>query len=206
MTDIELIKYYVDLLIIQYKSKPKARATIEALISVLMITQIIKELKHAYNINTARGPFQDILGKYIGLARTATGFAFDRDYFAYISYDDTPPAPGKAGYGTYLIPFDDVEFLSYISELQSKYELTDEEYRIVQRFKVLRNNLDMTTTNIDNAIFETFGGAIIFTDHQDMSITYEVPEGLANIAAIAQTQDLLPRPCGVDLNLVIIPD
>jgi hypothetical protein len=206
MTDAELIKYYVDLLIIQYKSKPKARATIEALISVLMITKIIRDLKHSYNVDTARGPFQDILGKYIGLARTATGFAFDRDYFAYIAYSDNPPVPGKEGYGTYDIPFADVEFLAYESELQSKYELTDEEYRIVQRFKILRNNLDMTTTNIDNAIFSIFGGAIIFTDHQDMAITYEVPEGLANIAAIAQTQDLLPRPCGVDLNLVIIPN
>lgn len=59
-------KYYEDLLIIQYKTQPKARATIGALVSQ---TGIPSAIINGFDLNTAEGKNLDIIGQYIGLKR-----------------------------------------------------------------------------------------------------------------------------------------
>jgi hypothetical protein len=77
MTTEEIIKYYVDLLIIQYKSKPKARAHIETIIKNIIADQIYTQVRDAYDLETATGKQLDILGKYIGLSRVGRTFSGD---------------------------------------------------------------------------------------------------------------------------------
>lgn len=72
MTNIELTEYYQNLLIIQYKTKTKAPAHITALIDTIMIFELIENVQNAYEIDTSIGTQLDVLGKYLGLSRTAS--------------------------------------------------------------------------------------------------------------------------------------
>ena len=60
--------YYSNLLILQYHNKPKAKATIEASVSLLP-DSLIQEVTDGFDLNTAVGKQLDILGEYIGLSR-----------------------------------------------------------------------------------------------------------------------------------------
>lgn len=65
----EYTDYYADLLILQYKTQPKARATISALTSQVIADGILLDVINGFNLLTAVGKQLDILGKYIGLSR-----------------------------------------------------------------------------------------------------------------------------------------
>ena len=73
-----LIEYYADLLIIQYKTKANASATITAIIKALMIYDIITDVKNGYSLDTAIGRQLDVLGKYTGVSRSIDGVDFTR--------------------------------------------------------------------------------------------------------------------------------
>lgn len=88
MTEQEFEDYYSDLLILQYKTLPKARATISALVKQAVDGGFLLQLVNAFNLDTAIGKQLDILGKYIGLNRitkvmignTGTNVLTDGDY------------------------------------------------------------------------------------------------------------------------------
>lgn len=69
MTNQELIDYYCNLLIIQYRDKDKARGTVAALAEQVVSDQITTQVQDAFNLETAVGAQLDILGKYIGISR-----------------------------------------------------------------------------------------------------------------------------------------
>ena len=69
----DLIRYFTNLLILQYKNKPRAKATIEALTrNAFSDTQnniFPIEVQNAYDLDTATGKQLDVLGKYLGYDR-----------------------------------------------------------------------------------------------------------------------------------------
>jgi hypothetical protein len=75
MTTDELVKYYADLLILQYKNKPNAYATVQAVVKPLMMDQLPLQVLDALNIDTAVGAQLDIIGKYVGVSRRAVTFS-----------------------------------------------------------------------------------------------------------------------------------
>lgn len=74
MTDQELIDYYAKLLILQYREKPKAFATIQTLVTPVIMDQLPLAVQDAFDIDTAVGVQLDVLGKYAGVSRTAYDF------------------------------------------------------------------------------------------------------------------------------------
>ena len=64
-------EYYSNLLILQYHNKPKAKATIEAVVNLLP-DELIQEVINGFDIETAKGKQLDILGEYIGVDRFYT--------------------------------------------------------------------------------------------------------------------------------------
>lgn len=77
MTTQELIDYYADLLVIQYVGKPKAYATIQALVKMVIMDQLPISVQNAFNLvgpDIAVGAQLDTLGKYLGVTRTGYGF------------------------------------------------------------------------------------------------------------------------------------
>lgn len=74
MTTQEIINYYANLLILQYKEKPKAYATIQALVTGVIMDQLPVAVQDAFNLDTAVGVQLDVLGKYAGVSRTVYDF------------------------------------------------------------------------------------------------------------------------------------
>ena len=73
MTNDELKIYYADLLASQYRDKPKAYATVKAIIDILIMNQLAQQVKDAFNLDTAIGVQLDTLGKYQGVTRYSFG-------------------------------------------------------------------------------------------------------------------------------------
>lgn len=79
MTTQELINYYANLLVMQYKGKPRAYATIQSVVEPFIMDQIAFSVRDAYNIDTAGGVQLDVLGKYAGVTRKVRTFAGNVD-------------------------------------------------------------------------------------------------------------------------------
>lgn len=73
MTNQELIDYYADLLILQYRGKEKARATIQALTKLVIMDQLPVAVQDAFGVQTAVGAQLDVIGKYAGASRSGYG-------------------------------------------------------------------------------------------------------------------------------------
>lgn len=74
MTTQQLIDYYASLLILQYVGKPKAYATVQTMVSGVIMDQLPTQVQNGFDIETAVGKQLDILGKYVGVVRSGTGF------------------------------------------------------------------------------------------------------------------------------------
>jgi hypothetical protein len=197
MTNDELKKYYVDLLIRQYHELPKARGTVGAYVKQAIADQIIKQVGEAFDIETAFGNQLDFIGKYVGVSRYINGLDITRDYFALVPYDDGSPET-YAGYSTYdATPTG--YFRKYITE-GSSYRMTDDEMRRLIKLKIRQHKSDHSLQDIDDIIDEFFGDTCLTTDGGDMTITYAFTiDGSDNLPVIAAFTDALPKPAGVDV-------
>lgn len=81
-TTDDIVTYYTDLLIIQYIRKPKARATIDAIVRPVIMDQLPTQVNNAFDIETAVGAQLDVLGKYTGVSR------YSRTFTGPITLDD----------------------------------------------------------------------------------------------------------------------
>lgn len=73
MTTQDLINYYANLLVLQYIGRPKAYATIQTLVTPVIMDQLPTQVENAFDITTAVGVQLDVLGKYAGVTRTGYG-------------------------------------------------------------------------------------------------------------------------------------
>jgi hypothetical protein len=201
-----LIDYYTNLLIIQYHNKPKARATIEAMITEGMIYDLAILVRDGFNLETAVGAQLDIIGKYVGVNRVVTGTAFTRSYYGYAEYGDVTPFAFNPMivYGA-AIP--DVQFRNYKESSQSLYALTDEEMRAMIKLAIVRNNSNASVRDIDNLLYALFGSDVYFLDRQNMTIvSYMLGDKYSRVFQIAKSSGLLPNPAGVGTVITVVPD
>lgn len=76
MTTQDIINYYANLLIIEYISQPNAYATIQALVSLVIMSQLPTQVQNGFNLDgTAQGVQLDVLGEYNGVTRSGVNFA-----------------------------------------------------------------------------------------------------------------------------------
>src|ERR1700677_5062500 len=91
MTTQELINYYANLLILEYIGKPNSYATIQALVTPVIMSQLPIAVQSACNMDgSAVGVQLDVLGKYAGVTRNGYGLQGqpisldDVDFFSFI--------------------------------------------------------------------------------------------------------------------------
>lgn len=84
--------------------------------------------------------------------------------------------------------------------------LNDEQYRVIIKFKILKNNVGTSMKEIDDAIYEYFGNSILVNNNKDMSITYILNNSLSAIIPILINENLLPAPLGVGVNAITSAD
>ena len=204
-TNAELIQYYTELLILQYKL-PRAEAHVEALMSAAVAYELAVAVRDGYDIETAVGHQQDVLSKYLNTRRIASGIDYTLTYFGYGQYteDFTEFQP----YGTYSGDNMDSLYLSYLSEFDGVFSLTDEELRFVHRLAAVRNNLTGTLPEVDEIMERLFGvGNYELDDGQDMTVEYrflDTPENRTRVT-VAESQSLIPKPAAVQSSFSFVP-
>ncbi len=75
MTDTELKRYYANLLLLQYRGKTNAYATIQALVKPVIMNQLPLAVQSAFDLETAVGKQLDVVGKYQGVTRYGRDFS-----------------------------------------------------------------------------------------------------------------------------------
>lgn len=73
-TTQSLINYYANLLVLQYRQKPKAYATVQLLASLGIIDQLPIAIQAGFSLDAATGVQLDVLGKYAGVSRQGYDF------------------------------------------------------------------------------------------------------------------------------------
>lgn len=198
----QIVEYYTNLLIIQYNQQPKARATISLFINELMASGVIFDVRDGYNIDTAIGLQLDILGKYIGVDRyystqNLTG------YFSMSTYMDDPSDTTKIGFANYTdVGIKTGKWLTYNDILSQTTALSDSDFRILLKLKILQNNCNSSDGEIDNGIFNLFGELLIPQDNYDMTMNYIVDPSIFALIDIANQKGVLPKSMGVEIILL----
>lgn len=201
MTDLtKLIEYYIDLLIIQYHNKPKARATIKIFISeLLQLYALIREVEKAFDINTAIGYQLDIVGKYFGVVRNFVGLDFGYKYFSF-QYQG-----GDEDGLSFKIIGDDTtgKFRTLYGEKTYQYDLDDEQFRILIKLRdIALHNEVLSLKYIQDLCFYLLKGEVDIKPTPDKVMSLDFYFKDTNLLQIFQTYDkLLPAPAGVKVNV-----
>lgn len=165
-TSQEFQNYYADLLILQYKTQPKARATIQALAKEVYGSGSLLDIVNGFNLDTAVGKQLDTLGKYIGLNRKV-----------------------KVNIGS-----------------SDTNILTDEQYRILLKLKLVQNTNFSSTAQIRAALYELFPNDIRLFDPRTMTYEYQLSTLFNDLVNVIIAEELLPLPMGVGYNINVVPD
>lgn len=200
----EINQYYADLLILQYQ-RPKAIAEIKLLASLIYANMLFLQIRDkTYNIDESVGEPLDFIGKWVGVDRYFKGQRFDnKKFFAFYDWNaEDEPNVLQGGFQDWNnIREDDAPFLTYEDLLLTKNKLNDNDFRILLKLKVIKNNVPLYAKNIDEAIKEVFGDLVYTTWGECMELTYHYDYSLRAIIDLAKEKNVLPIPTGVNLKL-----
>lgn len=202
----DLISYYANLLILQYRSKTKAVDHIKNIMESQVIYDLMRDVENGYNIDDAVGVQLDILAKYVGASRVIT---VQEDitgvHWGFVDYLETTPYENVVGVVDYSqTPLPEADMINYDSGVNSNYVLTDTELRFIIRLKIIQNNSNYSPDSIDNLLFDAFGDKIQMNDNLNMTVEYFVDKSVFPLLEISLT--LLPKPMAVKLLITIVED
>lgn len=198
-----LVAYYADLLIGQYRTKPKARATVAAFTAGadgqhgLLGNVLALQVRAAFDLDTAVGKQLDILGKYIGASRYFFGLDLNKSFLQVIDYDDPNPgaAVGMADYDAVVQP-PSWYTMTYDDFVENT--LTDDEYRRVLHFLAAVKNSDYAYGTLDSICYTFFFANVNLKVTGNMAYTYQhLTSDGDNLFSIIKQMGLLPAPAGV---------
>ncbi len=194
--DREAVKeYYANLLILQYRNKPKARKTIKLWVDLFLGDGLVFQLPDILDIDKASGACLDIIGKILDCPRIVHGITIGRKYFQFHKVQD-PNGFSRVGYPQ------KAAFKTIVNSNLSKYALDDTNYRMLLKFKALANVLRGSIADMDEALYSVFGDNVILQDNKDLTISYIVKTD--NILAVeaAKLLGYFKAPCGVSVDYV----
>lgn len=179
------------LLIWQYRGKPKARGTIEAIYNES--SEVFKSalaLGDVLNIDKATGYALDLVGRHVGIGRQLPSI-INRVYFGWYGDDSA------AGFGM-------GEWYRYGASLKDPLIMGDDDYRFMIKAKILKNYQKGDLDDLIGAVRYLFGDSANIADAYDMTMTVILPFGQLNaLQTYAITNlDILRRPVGVKYNFL----
>lgn len=202
----QLKDYYSNLLIVQYNGKPKAQAHIKFLVDLVFANVLLLQIQDAFDWRTAVGVQLDIIGKWVGVSRNYNGsLLWGNTYLSYPKSNDLVPMDEtdalQHGYSDYsTFETDTGNVLTYKNLGYVEQQLSDDDYRTVIGLKIIKNNINHTAKNIDDAIWEYFNEQV-YTTWDDFEITYHYPASLTTIIEVCNYKNVLPAPTGVSIVL-----
>jgi hypothetical protein len=155
MTLSEILDYYAGLLIIQYKNKTKAKATVKLMVNQSICDDLVQIEETCFDLDTAIGIQLEILGKIVGVERDIYGLDLGHTYFNFTRYIGSPASDGFGRYADYP-----EEELFYRYNNYAIYSLTDFELRSLIYLKIIFNNKYSSFKNLKESIYAKFSNDI----------------------------------------------
>lgn len=189
---------YTSLITSEHSDKPKFVAMVAAVAGAFGdIADAIRSLPQAFDLDAAVGTQLDIVGQWIGQPRVVSGVLT----LGYFGFSDNVAA---ANFGEEGDPSIGGRFYEEGEPFTATSVLADPEYRTVLKAKIVRNQYDGTTEEIEAALTYIFGAPAHVRDEGTLSIDIVVNAPISLIGQSLLTNfDLLPRPAGVAIGQVI---
>lgn len=202
----ELIRYFTNLLILQYRNKPKAKGTIEALVKILFSNTtngiIALDVESAYDLNTASQKQLDVLGKYIGFS-SKVNVIVDNN-FKYAEYDDSVyPDTGYSEYNDLVASF---PYAEYRYSTYTERVLNYDDYTKTLGFLSESKNSILSLGEIDRLLKKYFDGNIYIVEG-DKEIEYHflqgfLPELEDETQLLIFVDKYMPKPMGCSVRAI----
>lgn len=201
----ELQAFYQNTLIAQYATKPKAVATIGALIAGangdmgLIANALPNQVRDGFDITTAVGKQLDLLGKLRGVARYTTAVSLSKTFLPLPRYDaaGVGTLPGIATYEDAVQP-PSTYIMTYSGFVQNTIQ--DGDFRRVIKFQAAVQSCDYAYGTLDAICYTFFAGNVNLIVTGAMQIEYEhLTSDTDNLFAIINQMGLLPAPAGVNV-------
>lgn len=196
LEEIESIKkYYADLLILQYKSKPRARETIKLGVDIYLGDSIMLQFQDILDIDNAVGEQLNIIGKILDCPRIVAGIGDEKPYFNFHGESD------NHGFSV-VNQLSDGYFKNRRLHNFSVYTLSDTDYRLLLKFKALANVQRGSWGEMDDILYNMFGNNIRLVNNKNLSITYYYKSPLTVAVEAAIKLKYLRSPIGISVNYV----
>lgn len=184
---------YEQLLVWQYKDKPKALALMTGISKESEVWQkAAVDLISCLDIDTAADKNLDLVGAHVGVSR------FMKDATPLFLFGFKAPCGGfsKGGVGG-------ARFWRIGGRLANSVRLEDTEYRLIIKSAIIKFWSTNTMPDLQKAANSLLGsGSAHVIDNEDMSITVNILRGVALFERFAlEKLDILPRPPAVKLIL-----
>lgn len=190
-------KYYADLLILQYRNKPKARETIKTMAELYLGDGIVFDIQEVLDIDNAIGAQLDLIGKILDCPRIVPGVTTDVEFFSF----EKENAKGFSTVGTPSTGY----FKDITLDYRSTYSLLDDEYRQLLKFKAVANRANASWKEIDDLFFDIFGDVVKVINNKDLSITYQIRNsGINNTIRACIELGYFEPPIGIGYNIEYI--
>ncbi|ORI00274.1 DUF2612 domain-containing protein [Campylobacter concisus] len=182
-------------LIWQYRKKPRAKATAK-----LLNDEVYKAFDDAIkvaeilNIDTASGYALDLVGRHVGVSREQQNLIL-KDFFAFTQTEK------KQG-------FNKGEFYRLGNSLKGSFYLNDSDYRFLIKAKIIKNYQTGTLENSYKSLEFLLGAGNFIFDNYDMTLNLVLKNAKTTqfLINLIFKNDILARPIGVGLNVILIAD
>ncbi|MBO5928367.1 MAG: DUF2612 domain-containing protein [Clostridia bacterium] len=182
-------EYYANLLILQYRNKPKARATVKLGADIYLGDGLVFELNDILNIDIAVGKQLDLIGQILGCNRNIYGLSIDTPFFSFEKED----AYGYSDKNTLSEGY----WKSYFNSTGSAYALPDDDYRYLLKFKAAYN-LKRGSWGELNDMYDTFfGNELNMVNNKDLSVTFQYSPNLSLALKVAKFLNYIIPPMGI---------
>lgn len=165
----ELKSAYSNLLIAQYHQGINSVATIKANIETLLSNMLLWKIRDCWDIDDTTlcvGTQLDIIGKWVGVDRYWVGQSFGGEFYLAFYDEDTVTEP-NANQGCFRdedeLTASDGAFISDTSVTSVTNSLNDDDFRLLIKLKIIKNNTIMSCKNIDDSIFKLFANDVFTT-------------------------------------------
>lgn len=203
-----LQEYFADLIILQYRYAPENRALIKKLVNLIFANNLALQIRdNTVDVDNSIGKQLDIVGKWVGVDRYYSGSTlWTKKYFALPSYSQIKTSTYtqyQGGFSNYTNFNEPGAFLTYQNwqDVSSKVNaLGDEYFKPLIRLKIIKNSINHTAKNIDEAIYNWSNG-LVYTTWDVMKIIYHYDSSYSAVMPIAKAKNALPKPTGCTVEI-----
>lgn len=205
---LDLQEYFANLIILQYRYAPENRALIKNLVNLIFANNLALQIRDlTVNVEESIGAQLDVVGKWVGVDRYYGGELWDHPYLSFPYYStihDNSYNEYQGGFSTYLTFADnDGGSLMYKEWQRIRTQINkmgDEYFRSLIKLKIIKNSINHTCKNIDEAIWNWSEGNV-YTTWDVMKLTYHYDSSYSNLITLAQHKHTLPCPTGCTLEI-----